>query len=407
MEITRQHADQFTEVIVKGRLDGYWADHLTRALEEVVRSGADHIRLNLAGVDYISSMGIRVLVLFYQQLRRINGSFVVSNPSDPVKRILEMMRLGDLLVARSTEAAPAAPETGRRIERGNARFEVFDCVPNAKLKCTLAGDPALLGASGFGKEHARSMTFSESTMAIGVGAFGNYFEECQNRFGEFLSLAGAAAYQPTDGSNVPDYLVAEGSFVPELEVLYALVCDGPFARLARFEPTGEPGSIGLSELAEAALEISAAGTAGLVIVAESAGLVGAALRQSPTERPESGRFQYPEARRWLSFTPERCHTRSLAVIAGVASRSSTGPLAPMLRPLGPVGAPAGHFHAAAFSYLPLRKGRIDLQTTIKSVFETETLQGVLHLLADDRESPAAQSEFVRGACWVSPIEEAR
>jgi anti-sigma B factor antagonist len=109
MEITRQHADQFTEVIVKGRLDGYWADHLTRALEEVVRSGADHIRLNLAGVDYISSMGIRVLVLFYQQLRRINGSFVVSNPSDPVKRILEMMRLGDLLVARSTEAAPAAP----------------------------------------------------------------------------------------------------------------------------------------------------------------------------------------------------------------------------------------------------------------------------------------------------------
>ena len=77
----------------------------------------------------------------------------------------------------------------------------------------------------------------------------------------------------------------------------------------------------------------------------------------------------------------------------------------MIRSLGPGSAPAGHFHAAAFSYRPLEKGRIDLKTTVKSVFEAETLQGVLHLLADDRESTHAQSEFVRGACWISPIED--
>jgi hypothetical protein len=58
------------------------------------------------------------------------------------------------------------------------------------------------------------MTFPESAMAIGLGAFGHHFEDCEQRFGEFLSVAGAAAYQPTDGSNVPDYLIAAGSFVP-------------------------------------------------------------------------------------------------------------------------------------------------------------------------------------------------
>src|SRR5207249_2409487 len=36
MEITKQQAGEFTEMIVKGRLDGYWADHLTKALDEVV-----------------------------------------------------------------------------------------------------------------------------------------------------------------------------------------------------------------------------------------------------------------------------------------------------------------------------------------------------------------------------------
>src|SRR6185503_9551832 len=107
MEITKQSAGKFTELIIKGRLDGYWADHLTSTLEEVIRSGADHVRLNLAGVTYISSMGIRVLIKFYQQLNGINGALLVSNPSEPVKRVLEMMRLAHL-ISKSGDPVPTA-----------------------------------------------------------------------------------------------------------------------------------------------------------------------------------------------------------------------------------------------------------------------------------------------------------
>src|SRR5262245_35033403 len=408
MEITKQSAGQFTELIIKGRLDGYWADHLTHALEEVVRSGADHVRLNLAGVGYISSMGIRVLLKFYQQLEGINGTLLVASPSEPVKRVLEMMHLGKLLKPESAIAAPATvPETGRRIDTKTACYEVFDCVPNGKLECSVIGNPALLSGGGFRSEHSQTMTFHESAMAIGLGAFGHHFDDCEKRFGEFLSIAGAAAYQPTDGSNVPDYLIAEGSFVPELQVLYALVCQGSFTSLARFEASGDRGVLQLSDLAEAALEFSGSATAGIAMIAESAGLIGAALRRAPTQSGFNGEvFQYPEARRWLSFSPEHSHMRSLVVIAGVASRSPDGRLAPMLRAIGPGSSIKGHFHAAAFSYRPIQKGRVDLKATIKSVFEGETLQGVLHLLVDDRESAAAaQSEFVRGSCWVGPIAE--
>jgi anti-anti-sigma factor len=407
MEITTQRGRVYTEVSVKGRLDAYWADHLTRALDEVVRGGAHHVRLNLAGVGYISSMGVRVLVQFYQQLHRIHGAFVVANPSEPVKRVLDMTGLGELLIPKSEEPpAGAAPEVGRRVSGRAAELEVFECAPAARLKCTLVGDAAPLVAGGFRKEHSRTMTFPETAMAIGLGAFGNHFEDCEDRFGEFLSLAGAAAYQPTDGSNVPDYLIAEGDFVPEFEVLYSVVCDGPFGTLARFEAAGETGTISLSDLVALLLEVSGAPAAGIVAVAESAGLIGAALRRSPArDAPLGALFRYPEARRWLSFSPEHTHMHSLAVIAGVATRSPGGRLAPMVRPLGPGAAPAGHFHAAAFSYRPLKKGRIDLKATVRSVFEAETLQGVFHLLADDRESPCTQSEFVRGACWISPIED--
>jgi hypothetical protein len=39
------------------------------------------------------------------------------------------------------------------------------------------------------------------------------------------------------------------------------------------------------------------------------------------------------------------------------------------------------------------------------LFEVENLQGVLHLLNDERESGAGQSEFLRGACWIGSIAE--
>ena len=63
----------------------------------------------------------------------------------------------------------------------------------------------------------------------------------------------------------------------------------------------------------------------------------------------------------------------------------------------------GHFHAATFSYGPLKRGRIDLNETVATLFETESLVGVLHLLHDTREVVGiGQSEFTRGACWAGP-----
>src|SRR5262249_49300684 len=65
---------------------------------------------------------------------------------------------------------------------------------------------------------------------------------------------------------------------------------------------------------------------------------------------------------------------------------------------------AGHFHAAAFSYRPLQRGPIELNASIKPLFEGQALEGILHLLTDDRAiSGAGASEFVRGASLLWPI----
>jgi hypothetical protein len=154
------------------------------------------------------------------------------------------------------------------------------------------------------------------------------------------------------------------------------------------------------------LDISDAQQIGVVMIAESAGLIGAALRRSPVLAPESNAFEFPRIRDWLSFTAERAYTKSVVLAAGVAVRGSAGPLAPVIRTFpNASGLPvSGHFHAAAFSYRPLQRGHIDLKASIKSLFEGQTLESILHLLSDDRAfSGSGQSELVRGACWAAPI----
>ncbi len=408
MEITRHSAEGWVEVGVKGRLDGYWADHLTKALEEVIRGGGHRIRLNLSQVTYISSIGIRVLVQTYQQLQNIHGKLHVTQPSEAVKRVLEMARLGEILMPADAGAPGTVTEIGRVLDRAGAHWQVWPVVRGGAVRCRVVGDPGPLEGRRFGPDDSRTMQFPAGSLALGLGAFGHTYEECQSRFGEFLAVAGAAAYQPTDGSNVADYLLAEGSFVPEFQVLYGLACEGQFAHLARFESRPDSGAVPLSEIADAALEIAGAPAAAVAIVAEAAGLLGAALRRSPAqaagESAESGSpLRYPEIRQWLSYSAERLYPHAAALAAGVVSREASGRLGPLLRPLAP-GAASGHVHAAAFSYRPIKKGRVDLGATVRALFESEALYGVLHLLGDDRES-GRQSEFVRGACWIAPVSE--
>ena len=408
MEVTTQSVGDALEVSIKGRLDGYWADHLSQTLDHAIRQGSHRIRLNLSEVPYISSAGIGVVVQAYQQLKNIHGWLVISEASAGVRKVLEIAKLAPLLLADAPVEATTmmGMKLVGHLDPDRPTYEVRDLERGGRLKCRVFGDPSLLRGCRFREEHARKMRFPASTLAVGLGALGDSFEDCRNRFGDFLAVAGAAAYQPSDGTNVPDYLSSAGDFAPEMTVLYGAACDGAFSHLVRFDPKAQARAASLSEIVGACLDIAGTNTVGVAMVADSAGLIGAALRKSPArESSESAPFRHPEVREWLSFSAERAHPRALTLVTGIAARGECGALEPMLRPLGKPGL-KGHFHAAAFSYRPVKKGRLELKATVASLFETSTLQGVLHLLADDRQiEGAGESEFVRGACWIAPVAE--
>jgi anti-anti-sigma factor len=409
MEILTQQLGDALEVKVKGRLDNYWTEHLRGNVEEMIRGGAHVIRMNLSEMTFLSSAGVGLLVIFHRKLKGIGGSFVITCPSKQVKIVLDLCHLSPILLSESAPVAPPVhTKEPRKFSSPAAGFEVMECIPEKALICQRIGDPSALKSCSFGPQDSRMVAFPPATFGLGLGAFGDDFDDAKTRFGEFLAVDGSAAYLPTDGSNVPDFMVSSGELVPEMNVLYGLRFEGGFTHQMRFETATAGSPISLSELVRTALDTSGAKVIGMAMVAESAGLVGAALRRSPAAANGATGvpFKYPEVRSWLSFSTERLYPRSLALVSGVAASEECAPLASMLRPLGTGPWPVGHFHAAAFSYRPLKKGSIDLKATVTTLFETENLQGVLHLLTDDREVAGPhQSEFVRGACWIGAATE--
>ncbi len=76
-------------VTASGRIDAVTSDSLEDSLLTLLDQGETHIILNLGGVEYISSAGLRVLVVIAKQLYD-NGRFCLCSATENVLEIIEM-----------------------------------------------------------------------------------------------------------------------------------------------------------------------------------------------------------------------------------------------------------------------------------------------------------------------------
>ena len=405
--------DHTADVTVTGRLDSSWTPFLSDRLDEVVRSGVYEVRLDLTGLTYLSSTGIALLVRYHRQMRQIGGSFRIVGDSETVRDVLRLTGVARLFYEEPApvQAPGASGGSGRSVDRPEMTLSVFAPAgrPTASA-LELIGDPTRLAQGGYRESDERLWRAEPGVMAIGLGALGPSFDACRQRFGDFLAASGVATYRPGAGQGHPDFEAASGAFVPQMRLLYGLSFRmGASAVMARFEPRVEPelGEVTLSSLAEACLDLVDAATVGVVLVGESAGLVGSALRQSPLSM-DSGLdpFDQRAARDWFSLTAEPEFARSTTLVVGVASRRPGPELSPFVRPLALATAPTlqGHFHATVVPYRPLPRGSLDLNAVLKLIFESGRIDSLLHLLNDSRPIVGVgESTFTRGVFWVVPL----
>lgn len=406
LEIKKEILEHGIELIIFGRIDAYGAEQLSRSINEVIHTGIYNIILNMANVPYISSAGIRILIQTHKKLISLNGSFRLSSISDNIKSILEMVGVESLITSAKIEKS-LSPEMKEEesVKQEGFSFSLKEVNAQALLKLKIVGNPELIKTSEFTEQDCFTETLSKNKLAIGLGAIGSDFNDCKNRFGELIAIAGTAAYLPSDGTNKPDYVIAAGKYIPEIKLLYGIVCDGEFSHILNFKADMTKGGIKLSVLIDTIREKINWEKIGIIMIGETAGLVGAYLLKSPFLKEKgSSPFVYPAIKESIDFSTERNYPNMLSVIAGIASESPTGELSRITKPLASNSKTWGHFHCAIFPFRPIKKDVSDISGIINPLFEDEQLKSVIHLINDERDiTGVGQSEFIQGTCWIGRI----
>ena len=94
IEIIKNADETIIEIV--GRLDTITAPALDKTINEDIE-GTKNLVLNLKGMEYISSAGLRVLLSAQKKMQKI-GSMKLTNGCDAVMDIFEMTGFADILV---------------------------------------------------------------------------------------------------------------------------------------------------------------------------------------------------------------------------------------------------------------------------------------------------------------------
>lgn len=387
-----------------GRLDATWSDHLHSGVQELIREGHHEVRIHAAGIDYVSSAGIRSLLKIKRELAALNGTFGITAASDFMVRTLEMSGLQSLLVS-DNKIAEDDSSTGSPTVESGISVETHTLNPQGGVE--LRVDATWTPWQPVADTDIHEIAFPQTTFALGVGAPGENMADARSRMGEFIAAAGCLAWLPTDGSDSPDYLEQTERLIPTLRAIQCIRAEGAFSHLLRFQPSKKGDCITLSELVKRAFETVKTDAVALLALAEVDGLVGSSLCRSPCLiGPGEQPGHFPEVRNWLAFCGERLHRQSQALVVGFACRNASHPRFSALPPISSEPDIRLHAHALALPYRAIQQGVVEPIPTIRAAFQESEPVNLLHLLEDDRPVIGlGQSAFIRGACWCAPVTE--
>jgi anti-sigma B factor antagonist len=112
LRVATEHRDGVAVIEATGEVDLETADALAAALRAQIAADVDGIVIDLLGVPFMDSSGLKQLMAASNELH--HRLVVVLSPESPVGRLLELAELGDRIPVRTTveDAVAAAASDG-------------------------------------------------------------------------------------------------------------------------------------------------------------------------------------------------------------------------------------------------------------------------------------------------------
>ena len=296
-------------VTLTGRLDGFGAQQLDESLREIVPDDTRSVILNLAGVGYLSSAGIRVFLTLKKRLKQRGGTLVLANVGEFPRNVLEMAGFLNVFeVYQSVKDAEIAcrprPAGDELLPAGHPKtFTVHDVVYSiesrspAPASLIVTGSLAKVLESSLTRDDIRAIGFADADYSLGLGAIGDNADTAMPLLGEMITLHGSMVYVPTDGHRTPDFFTpVKDTGGVRIFTGFNIALSGQFHEIVTFE-TGHEGGITLAELYSAIFSLARGrrkdfrGVISLVLYGIAEGVVSSEIKFSPVadRRPPNRR----------------------------------------------------------------------------------------------------------------------
>lgn len=90
MEIEKRKEKNILVISVKGRLDAVTAPDLEKDLLETISGGEKELLMDLSGLQYISSAGLRTLLVIAKKLKAGQGEILFAGLKGPVEEVFKI-----------------------------------------------------------------------------------------------------------------------------------------------------------------------------------------------------------------------------------------------------------------------------------------------------------------------------
>jgi anti-anti-sigma factor len=97
MEISSKLAGPITIITITGSIDAMTYNQVISAVSQQVASGQVRILIDLGGVDFMSSAGLRAMLAGMQETREMGGDLRLSGAQPGIERVLKLSGFDSLL----------------------------------------------------------------------------------------------------------------------------------------------------------------------------------------------------------------------------------------------------------------------------------------------------------------------
>jgi len=105
MEIAVEKRGHVDLLALSGKLDAGTAGALEQKLVAAIEAGGKHVLLNCAALSYVSSAGLRVLLMAAKKLKPANGQIVLSALQPHIREVFDIAGFSSIFPIHDTDEA--------------------------------------------------------------------------------------------------------------------------------------------------------------------------------------------------------------------------------------------------------------------------------------------------------------